>query len=128
MTLNRSEWTDLGGLYVARAAPFGLSSIREQVRAGVAVLYMLKHGDDTVGAVVLRVDQCANGESEGVIVAAVADVAGVDMIAACLGGIEKLFVNCARVRYHTASPMVARRMAREGYRAREIVSVKELKK
>jgi hypothetical protein len=102
-----------------------LADYRTQHDSGAARLFYVRHQGETVGAFLLRVDHCATG-SEGVIVAAAMELEGVDMMASCLTAIESLFIGCARVRYHTSSPALARKMARHGYRPFEIVSMKEL--
>jgi hypothetical protein len=102
-----------------------LSDIREQVTSGAARLFYIMAGADTVGAFVLRVDTTARGP-QGVMVAFAAKLQGVDMIASCLPAIEGMFVGCTSIRYHTNRAALARRLAGMGYRAAEIVSIKEI--
>ena len=126
LSIEPAEWTDKAGAMLAEAAPFGsLAEIRAQGVEGPAVLFHIYHGGDLVGAFVLRVDHTATG-NEGVIVAGAAKVQGVDMLALCMPHIESLFHGCARIRYHTSRPALARRLLSRGYAPREIVSVKEI--
>lgn len=103
-----------------------LLEYKHQHETGAALFYV-KHQAQTVGAFLLRVDKTATG-NDGVIVAAAAKLDGVDMIASCIPAIESLFVNCDRVRYHTKSPALARKLARMGYGGGEIVCMKEITK
>lgn len=102
------------------------ADIRHQVEHQGARLFYGMAAGDCIGAFVLRVDHLAH-EAEGVIVAAAGHLPGCDLIASCLPAIESMFADCARIRYHTARPALARRLAALGYPAREIVCMKELK-
>lgn len=126
LTIEPAEWDSRAEALLIDAAPFDtLAQIRAQVIEGPAVLFHVRHQAATVGAFVLRVDHTATG-NEGVIVAGAGNVPGVDLIASVMPSIETLFQGCARIRYHTHRPALARRLARLGYQAREIVSFKEI--
>jgi len=103
-----------------------IEELQEQSTRGAALFYVKSEGK-TVGAWILRIDETATG-AEGVIVAAAAKLEGVDMIALCMADIENRFKGCRSIRYHTAIPALARKLARRGYVAREIVCVKNLDK
>jgi hypothetical protein len=119
-----AEADRLIGLSVQHATP---ADIRHQVDNGGARLFHIKHGGAIVGAFVLRVDSLPGGD-EGVIVAAAGNLQGVDLTASCMPAIESLFVNCRSIRYHTATPALARKLSRMGYVPREIVCFKEVQK
>lgn len=102
-----------------------VDSVRHQVDSGRAQIFYVKAEAVTVGAFVLRVDQTGQG-AEGVIVSGAGELPGVDLVAACMPGIESLFVGVDAIRYHTARPALARRLARMGYTATEIVCRKEI--
>lgn len=128
LTIEPGQWGAAADRLIGLAAPFGtLSDIRAQVESGAARLFYAKHEGGIVLAFVLRVDTTANGD-EGVIVAAGGDMQGIDLTASCLPAIESLFLNCARIRYHTQNPALARKLSRLGYAAREIVCFKEVQK
>lgn len=127
LTIEPGAWNEEVGELLAAAAPRGsLADIRAQVEAGQAKLYLVKHDGAPVGAFVLRVDH-AHGGDEGVIVAGAGRLPGTDLIETCIPHIETLFQGCARIRYHTGKPALARKLMRQGYAPREIVSTKELK-
>lgn len=126
LTFEAAQWADKSAHWLAQAIGHdSLSDIREQVTNGGARLFHIYAGAEIVGAFVLRVDTTARGP-QGVIVAAAAKVHGVDMIASCLPAIERMFVGCTSIRYHTTRAALARRLAGMGYRAAEIVSIKEI--
>ncbi len=128
LTIEPGEWNaeadHLIGLTVQHATP---ADIRHQVQHGGARLFFIRHEGVTCGAFVLRVDETPSG-AEGVIVAAAAHLRGVDMIGSCMPAIESLFIGCKSIRYHTAIPALARKLARMGYTPREIVCFKEVEK
>ena len=101
-----------------------LQELRHQHEAGAA-LFRVMHGEDVVGAFLLRVDSTEQGP-QGVIVAAAAELAGVDMIATVMPVIESRFRGVRSIRYHTQKPALVRKMARLGYRAQEVICVKEI--
>lgn len=103
-----------------------VNEIRAQVENGAALFYV-KQAGQTVAAFVLRVDHTADG-SEGVIVAAAGHLKGGDLMASCMPAIQSLFIGCRSIRFHTARPAVARKMAMLGYVPAEIVCTKKLEK
>lgn len=128
LTIAPGPWGAAADRLIGLAAPFGtLPDIRAQVESGAARLFYASNDGGPVLAFVLRVDTTANG-AEGVIVAAGGDAPGIDLTASCLPAIESLFLNCERIRYHTHNPALARKLARVGYAAREIVCFKEVRK
>lgn len=126
LTLNPSTWGEESARWLSTATGADtLADIAGQVQSGAATLFNIHQGEAVVGAFVLRVDNTATGP-QGVIVAAAAKLQGVDMLATCLPSIEGMFKGCKSIRYHTNRPALARRMAAQGYRAAEIVSIKEI--
>lgn len=126
LSLEPGAWGTDAEAWLSRTGNAGdLGEYRAQLESGAARLFYVRHEGATVGAFLLRVDTTTTG-NEGVIVAAAAELAGVDMTASCLPAIESLFVNCARVRYHTSRPALARKLTQHGYRPFEIVSMKDL--
>lgn len=126
LTFEPAQWGSDSEPWLYQATgPDSLTDIREQVTSGAARLFNIRAGAEVVGAFVLRVDTTARGP-QGVIVAAAAKLHGVDMIASCLPAIERMFVGCTSIRYHTTRAALARRLAGMGYRAAEIVSIKEI--
>lgn len=99
-----------------------LQDLRSQVQAGAA-LFRVLHKGQTVGAFLLRVDKTEQGP-QGVIVAAAAELQGVDMIATVMPVIESKFQGVGSIRYHTQKPALVRKMARLGYMAQEVICVK----
>lgn len=124
LTVRPAPWgADAERLLPAALAGASLADLRDQVEAG-ARLFHVCAGDAVVCAFVLRVDQVKDG-SEGVIVAMAGALDGVDLVDTCLPVIEGLFCGVRRYRFHTARPGLARKMARHGYAAREIISYKD---
>lgn len=127
LTLEPGGWRPDADHWIAQALQYASTDqIRHQVEHGGASVFYLMASAVCVGAFVLRVDGTADG-SEGVIVAAAGGLLGHDLIATCLPQIEKLFLNCRRIRYHTARPALARRLVSHGYAPAEIVCMKEIK-
>lgn len=102
-----------------------LDELRDQVEHDGARVFLVVDGDVCVGAFLLRVDHFRDG-SEGVIVAAAAQRAGIDMVATCMPAIESLFQDVRSIRFHTRRPAVARKLSSLGYAAAEIVCFKEV--
>lgn len=126
LTIEPGPWTDEAAHWLQQATGAAtLADLQKQATAGAALFY-IRHQGETVGAFLLRIDQTASGD-EGVIVAAAAQMAGVDMIESCMPAIEQKFIGCKTVRYHTGKPALARKMARRGYMPCEIVSIKTLR-
>lgn len=101
-----------------------MPDLKSQWEAGAVLLRVLGNGE-TVGAVLLRIDQEPQGP-EGVIVAAAAQWDGVDMILTVIPLIEKSFQGVKTLRFHTANPAVARKMRGWGYVPREVICIKKV--
>ncbi len=128
LTLEAAQWCEETADYVGQSLQHApIQNVRQQVEAGHAKAFHIKASGQIVGAFVLRVDEF-DTHSEGVIVAAAAKLDGVDMVGSVIPAIEQMFTNCSRIRYHTASAALARKMRAMGYQAREIVCMKELDK
>lgn len=126
LTLERGTWNADADRLIALAHQHAtIAEIRHQVDHLGANLFFIKWAGHIVGAFVLRVDRTQDGD-EGVIVSAAASVPGLDMIALCLPSIEARFENVKAIRFHTANPALARRMAAQGYEASEIVCRKKV--
>ena len=126
VTISEGCWsTDADG-WLSSAVRFPyLAALRTQVEQGIAKLFYFHSDGELCGAIVLRIDQCGD-VSEGVICAAAAELAGIDMTATIIPAVEKMFHGCEVVRFHTSVPAVAKKMARLGYQAEEIVSRKKI--
>lgn len=125
ISLVPGEWGADAEFWLAKAlASATLHDLKRQWQHG-AKLYRVMHGLECVGAYLLRVDQTASGP-QGVIVAAAAELDGVDMIQTCMPAIEARFCGVRSIRFHTAKPAVARKMARMGYGPQELICVKEI--
>ncbi len=121
-----SPWTEKANGLIAQAVrPLSLVNVRRQVEDGQAQLFQVMDGKKVVGAFILRVDKTATG-CEGVIVAGAGQCDGVDMINTCMPAIEKMFIGCDRIRYHTEKPALARKLSAMGYSGGELVCFKEL--
>jgi len=125
LRLEPGAWGEDAAHWLAKAlASATLDDLRTQWEQG-ASLFRILCGEQLVGAFLLRVDQTSQGP-QGVIVAAAAELAGVDMIASCMPAIEGMFQGVRSIRYHTQKPAIARKMARIGYGAQELICVKEI--
>lgn len=125
LTLQPAAWDHHAQLWLSQAlASSTLADLRGQVEQG-ARLFHIVAGDTVCGAFLLRVDQTSRGP-EGVIVAAAAQLRGVDMVDACMPAIERLFVGVRRIRYHTRRPALVRKLLRHGYAPGDFVCFKEL--
>lgn len=126
LTILPGLWKESANSLIAQAVrPLSLIHLRQQVQDGQARMFHVLDGTQVVGAFILRIDQTATG-SEGVIVAGAGRCDGVDMLQTCMPAIEKMFIGCERIRYHTEKPALARKLARMGYGGGEIVCIKEL--
>jgi hypothetical protein len=122
LTITMGEWCERTAELIGQALQHATTEqIKQQLDHG-AKLFHIMHQGEIVGAFVLRID---NG-TEGVIVAGTAKLQGVDMLAVVMPEIEKRFVGCHTVRYHTARPALAKRLLKMGYAPREIVCMKTL--
>lgn len=123
ISIAAGQWGEDVEPWLAQAlATATLQDLRNQVKAGAA-LFRVLHKGETVGAFLLRIDQTEQGP-QGVIVAAAAELAGVDMIASVMPVIESKFQGVGSIRYHTQKPALVRKMARLGYMAQEVICVK----
>lgn len=122
LTVEPCEWSPQAADLLARAFTHGNPEvIGADVRAGRAGLFAVRDGA-TLGALfVLRVDG-----DEGVIVAAAGGVPGVDLTAEVLPAVERMFSGVRRIRIHTSRPGMAKKLARQGYGAAEVVLFKEI--
>lgn len=101
-----------------------MQELKAQWQAG-AVLFRVLGNGQTVGAVLLRIDQEPTGP-EGVIVAAAAQWDGVDMVLNVIPLIEQVFQGVNTLRFHTANPALVRKMRLCGYAPREVICVKKV--
>ena len=125
LSLVLGEWGDDAAHWLGRAlASATMQDLHKQWLHG-AKLYRIMHEGECVGAYLLRVDSTARGQQR-VIVAAAAELRGVDMIQTCMPAIEASFCGVSSIRFHTAKPAVARKMARMGYGPQELICVKEI--
>lgn len=126
LTLEAGPWCEKATELLAPALPFvGVESVRDQVQAGVAVLFYVMHEGEKVGAYVSRVDH-AGDIAEGVIVAAGGKLRGVDLAPLILPEAEKQFRGVSAIRIHTARPGLVRRLVAAGYGPQEFVMRKEI--
>lgn len=82
-------------------------------------------GDDIVAAFVATIDP-SNFADELVVIAAGGRVPGISLLRSVLPWIESTWSTCSAVRIHTARRGMLRELSKRGYKAREIVMVKEL--
>lgn len=126
LTIEPGDWTNEADRLIAQAHQHASTAeIRAQVEGGAARLFYVKHAGAIVGAFVLRVDSTADG-AEGVIVSGAGGMPGVNLVDSCLPAVETLFQGVKAIRYHTARPALARRLAAHGYQASEIVCRKTI--
>lgn len=124
IAITAGAWSKDADSWLSSAIRFPfMDGLREQVEQGIATLFYMTVNNETCGAFVLRIDKCGQ-INEGVICAASASHNGIDMMASIVPAIEKMFIGCHAIRFHTNTPAVARKMARFGYAADEIISRK----
>ena len=124
--IRRAEWSEAAARTLADAIPFGTpEDLRRQIDIEGAQLFEVIAERGRVGFYLLRVDRSAEG-CEGVLVAGAGALHGVDLIAAIVPQIERQFRGCYGMRVHTARPGLARKLAKLGYGAGEIVLRKKL--
>lgn len=115
------EWTPFASEQMQRACLHATpEQLQAQHRAGAALFYVMD-GEKPVGCYLLRRDG-----TEGVVIGAAGDGAGVDLISAILPVIEGQLSDCASIRIHTSRPGMIRRLTHAGYEAREMVLCKVL--
>lgn len=128
ITITSEQWTEEAHSLIKWAFP-NLSAadadtmrgIKHSVCTGKASLFIARLSGVAVLAYVLSVEG-----KEGVVLVAAGNVPGVDLTAIVLPEIEKKFIGCESVRIHTARPGLAKKLAKQGYGAKEIVLVKKL--
>lgn len=98
-----------------------MRDIKHSVCTGKATLFVARLSGVAVLAYVLSVEG-----TEGVVLVAAGNVPGMDLTAIVLPEIEKKFIGCATVRIHTARAGLAKKLAKQGYAAKQIVLVKKL--
>ena len=126
LTLRPGIWNERAEFWIELAMQHASTdNVRQQVESQAASLFYVEFGNAVVGAFVLRIDELSQ-HNEGVIVAGSGCFKGIDLIADIVPAIEKMFINCATIRYHTANPAVARKMQKQGYQIAEIVCKKEI--
>jgi len=124
--IEQGAWTEKAEYWIGQAVEnHHLPAIRYQVNQHIAQLFYLSCEENICGAFVLRIDGNAENK-EGVIVAAAGHLQGFDLMATCIPAIENKFLGCTAIRYHTGRPAVAKKMARLGYIADEIICRKEI--
>ena len=124
--IKKGTWSDAAEFWIGQAVEsHHLPAIRYQVNQDIAQLFYLSSDDEICGSFVLRIDGYGEAK-EGVIVAAAGNLQGIDLMTTCLPAVEKKFIGCSAIRYHTGKPAVAKKMARFGYIADEIVCRKEM--
>lgn len=121
LTVRPVEWSEDAENALSEAVPC-VTDIRYQRGAH---LFEVTAESGRVGFYVLRVDITATG-AEGVLVAAAGSLASEDLTETLLTHIEGQFSGCRSMRIHTARPGLARKLARRGYSAGEIVLRKTL--
>lgn len=122
LTIGPREWSPEASALLAQAFTHGSADqLGADVVAGRAGLFAVDDGERVAALFVLRVDG-----DEGVIVAAAGGVQGVDLTADVLPHVERMFSNVRRIRIHTARAGMAKKLARQGYAAAEIVLFKEV--
>ncbi len=126
VTIAPGSWGDASAYWIEQALDAdAVPSVRAQVDAGIASLFSVRVDGEDVGAFVCRIDRFPT-HAEGVIMAGAACMPGIDIIATIVPEIEKKFIGCAAVRYHTGRVSLAKRMAKLGYVPDEIICRKSL--
>ncbi len=125
ISLVAASWSEFAQHCLRATGAAHLPEYYRQYQNGAGLFEVVADGA-RVGVVLLRIDVLGSG-AEGVIVAAAAHVPGVDMTEAVLPAIEGMFRGVDRIRIHTARPGLAKKLNKSGYRAQEVVMVKEVK-
>lgn len=128
LVIAKEDWTEEARSLMGWAFPYlsnsdqrELKRIESMVNDGSATLFMARMSGVAVLAYVLSIEG-----SEGIVQVAAGNLPGVDLTGLLMPEIEKKFVGCASVRIHTARPGLAKKLAKQGYSAKEIVLVKKL--
>ena len=128
LTIKREGWTEEARALMGWAFPHMteeaervLNDIRGMVENDTASLFMARMAGVAVLACVLSVEG-----RQGVVQVAAGSLPGVDLTTVVLPELEKKFIGCDSVRIHTARAGLAKKLAGQGYAAKEIVLVKKL--
>lgn len=128
LTITREGWTDEAHALIGWAFPnlsekdkATMQRIENDVANGAASLFIARMSGVAVLAYVLEVQG-----REGVVTVAAGNVPGVDLTGIVMPEIEKKFLGCDTVRIHTARAGLAKKLAKQGYQAQEIVLIKKL--
>lgn len=125
LTIAKTPWTPQAQKMLAAAVPnCSVFDLKEQVDNG-ASLFSLANNSEIIGYYVLRIDHLIE-HSEGVIIAAVGNVAELDLTLAALPLIEKQFIGCKYIRIHTARAGLVKKLSAAGYQPLEFVMIKGL--
>lgn len=121
-------WTDCHRAFIATAlATATLADIEFQTENGAQLWEVQDDAGQVVAAFVLRVDLLAC-RTVGVVVAAGGNLPGVDLTAAIMPCIERLFIGIDAITVHTARPGLVRKLAPQGFRPVEIILEKQVQK
>jgi hypothetical protein len=122
------NWTDCHRAFIATAlATATLADIEFQTENGAQLFEVQDDAGQIVAAFVLRVDLLAC-RTVGVVVAAGGNLPGVDLTAAIMPYIERLFIGIDAITVHTARPGLVRKLAPQGFRPVEIILEKQVQK
>lgn len=127
VTVRPQSWNMHAAELLALAeAAADLSALAAMVQLGEAYLFHVEdEAGDLLGAYVLRMDRGPFGP-EGVVMSA-AGRADFDLVANILPHVERQFCGAALVRFHTSRPGLIRKAAKQGYRPKEFVMVKDMR-
>lgn len=128
LTITAEQWSEDAHSLIEWAFPNlsqadaeTMRGIKHSVCTGKSTLFIARLSGVAVLAYVLTVEG-----TEGVVTVAAGNVPGVDLTAVVLPEIEKKFIGCESIRIHTARPGLAKKLAKQGYAARQIILVKKL--
>jgi hypothetical protein len=127
MSIHPGKWNPVTEELIGRALSSAtVGDIKRQTAGEGARLFVVQdESAETVLAYVLRVDRQEN-KTVCVIVAAGGNLPGEDLTALMLPHVERQFIGCDEIRFHTARPGLCRKMARMGYATQEIIMKKDL--
>jgi len=126
VTIKPAEWSPDAAEMLQAAIPFGVpEDLRRQIENEGARLFEVIAEGQRVAFYMLRVDRDSRG-NVGVIVAGAGSMAGFDLVVNIVPQIERQFINCHSVQFHTARPGLVKKMTRQGYGAVEMVLRKKI--
>jgi len=126
MRITAAAWTERNRAYIVQALTTAtLADIEDQTRNGAQLFEVQDDEGEAVAAFVLRCDRLAC-RNVGVVVAAGGSLPGVDLTAAIMPYIERMFVGVDAIAVHTARPGLQRKLAPQGFRIKEIILEKEV--